>query len=250
MTQSRFLSILAAAAALVFSVPSPVSAQGEDKLALVYNGAFASGAQDFQGALVSAGYRVEYFTDVNSLSEGLGPAALVLFPGTNDAAGSLATFVGEFRPETVRAIAGFVNGGGTYLGVCGGAYIIAREYRTAFDSGTGLGLVPVVAEGFRESDAATILNIRWKDRPRTIYYQLGPRFLGGPEAGARTIATYSDGSAAACSVPGGAGRYLLVGPHPEVLAPNLEPKDIPDGTLENLTDTSDLLADFLAEAGS
>lgn len=228
-----------------FAMPTEATA----KTALVYNGSFASGASDFEGMLTKAGYTVEYFTNVNSLKTKMPSAKVVLFPGTDDNAGSLEDFIQQFEADTIQGLKDFVSRGGRYIGVCGGAYIMSTTYTTAFDSGTGIGLAEFSTEGYSESDEATIIPITWKDTDRTIYYQLGPKMICDEALNSQTIATYEDDSVAACIINVGQGKIFLVGPHPEVLVDNLEESDIPDGTLEDLTDTSDMLTDIMTELG-
>lgn len=220
-------------------------ANNENDRALIYSGKFASGAYDFQDALAAHGYDVDYFENPSSLIKELDSAALVIFPGTNDDAGTLGEFINEFSQETLVSIDRFVRRGGRFLGVCGGAYIASTAYETAFESGKGLGLAPVFSHGYLDNEHATIIDVQWKHKNRTIYYQLGQALTIEDGVNYKIISTYRDGTIAGAIIRIEKGGYYLIGPHPEVLIENLEPSDIKDGSLTRLTDTSDLLDDVI-----
>lgn len=57
--------------------------------------------------------------------------------------------------------------------------------------------------------------MRWRGRPRTLFFQDGPLFLLDNGADATVLATYPNGTVAALVAPFGAGRVGVVGPHPE-----------------------------------
>jgi glutamine amidotransferase-like uncharacterized protein len=244
-SKSRFIFLFVLAASVF--VTSSLFALDTTKIAKVYNGKFASGSADFEGALTVAGYKVQYFSRVNDLEQLAKSTELVVFPGTDDNAGSLDEFISEFSPLSIESLRTFVRNGGKFLGVCGGAYIISKDYHTEFDSGLGLSLVDVTSEGYLSEEGATILDVTWKGKVRTIYYQLGPKFIPLRSSNLRQTATYADGAIAACMISEGRGIYYLVGPHPEVLAKNLDKGDVKDGTLNKLTDTSDLLSDIFRD---
>ncbi len=215
----------------------------------IYNGRFASGATNFEEALIAAGYKVNYFSNINDVTKISNSSALIVFPGTDDNAGPLGDFTKEFSALSVNSLRSYVHNGGAILGICGGAYILSKDYQTEFDSGKGLSLVDVESMGYLKDDAATIVDVIWKGKKRSIYYQLGPEFSPSTKLDAQEIATYADGSIAALTIKQGKGLFYLIGPHPEVLASNLEENDIPDGTLKRLSDTSDLLEDMIRDLG-
>ncbi|MDV9201957.1 BPL-N domain-containing protein [Streptomyces sp. Wh19] len=64
--------------------------------------------------------------------------------------------------------------------------------------------------------------MRWRGTPRTVFFQDGPFFVldehAAAEAGARILATYDNGTAAALVTRYGKGRVAVTGPHPEATA--------------------------------
>lgn len=243
---SSFMLILAVSCLAIAGLP----ASSRTQVALVYNGKYASGAADFEAALVRSGYDVHYFPRVRDLERIPASTAMIIFPGTDDNAGPFEQFIGGFTARSVESLRGFVQNGGRLLGVCGGAYLVSRDYRTEYGSGHGLSLLDIASIAYLADDSPTILDLQWKGRERPIYYQLGPKFLLSAGVQARVTATYADGSIAACIIRQGMGLYYLVGPHPEVLVSDLEQADIPDGSLNRLSDTSDLLDDILLDLGT
>ncbi|GAB2878779.1 BPL-N domain-containing protein [Streptomyces mayteni] len=108
----------------------------------------------------------------------------------------------------------WVRGGGRYLGFCMGGYLAGRD--------PGLGLLPGDSGGYIDSPGAsvttgedTVIRLRWRGRPRHVYFQDGPYFQLADDASATVLATYDNGLPAAVVARSGAGRVGVVGPHPE-----------------------------------
>lgn len=114
-----------------------------------------------------------------------------------------------------RQIRRYVASGGRYLGFCLGGYLAGAT--------PGFGLLPgdtdqyIVTDGATvESTRPTVVDVTWRDRRRSMYFQDGATFQVRPETpGLDVIATYPNGEIAALAVPFGSGRVAVVGPHPE-----------------------------------
>lgn len=108
----------------------------------------------------------------------------------------------------------WLHNGGRYLGICMGAYLAGRE--------PGWGLLPgdtaeyVGSQGATVSSPSdTVVSVRWRGKPRHMYFQDGPYFVLNKGAKATVLATYDNGVPAAVVAPYGAGQVGVVGPHPE-----------------------------------
>ena len=66
-----------------------------------------------------------------------------------------------------------------------------------------------------ESEDDTLVQVCWRGRQRTLYFQDGPYFWVRPDANVTVVATYPNGTIAALVTGFGAGRVGVVGPHPE-----------------------------------
>ncbi|WP_238012426.1 BPL-N domain-containing protein [Dactylosporangium sp. AC04546] len=191
---------------------------GRDRpVALVYRGpASCSGCSEAVAALLAkmpAGYQVRYCgpgEDLPLSAESLAGAVVYAQPG----GGEVRTAWRRLRnsAEDVRA---FVSRGGSYLGFCLGAYLAG--------SGQGYGLLDRVdVDGYiytagasvRDTDD-TVVAVRWRDRPRHMFFQDGAAFHPQPGAPATVLATYDTGVPAAIVATYGSGRVGLTGPHPE-----------------------------------
>jgi glutamine amidotransferase-like uncharacterized protein len=70
----------------------------------------------------------------------------------------------------------------------------------------------------------TFINVLWRGRPKTIYFQGGPSFKfktglsAAKVAKVDVVAKYGNGQIAAAIVPYGAGAVGVMGPHPEASA--------------------------------
>lgn len=184
---------------------------------LIYNGAAADADSAYNIAQLAQdkGYAVVYIANLYRLPDMLEGAAAFVIGGTDDDTSDLREALHDVQDD----LQSYIEGGGRYLGICGGAYVASSgsQWEDGFEAGMGL----VAAESFAYDSDYTdpqIITITWRGTKRTIYYQYGPAFQEDdlPE-NSRILASYTDDarSVAAFVTPAGSGTILLCGPHPE-----------------------------------
>ncbi|GLZ52108.1 BPL-N domain-containing protein [Actinomycetospora sp. NBRC 106378] len=185
-------------------------------LALVYDGpATLPGCPEAVAALLTAhGFDVATVGpdgDRPLEAEVLAGAALYAQPG----GGSLRHAWRHLRRHR-RVLRSWVADGGSYVGFCLGAYLAGR--------GPGLGLLPGDTDQYVTSphatvddpDADALVEVDWRGRRRTLFFQDGARFTRTD--GTDVLARYPGGEVAALVAAYGRGRVGVVGPHPEATA--------------------------------
>lgn len=113
--------------------------------------------------------------------------------------------------DTLRA---WVASGGTYLGFCLGGYLAGAT--------PGFNLLPGDTWQYITAPNATVtsaapsrIEVLWRGRPESLYFEDGPTFWLQPGADVEILATYLGGYPAALVAPFGSGRVGVVGPHVE-----------------------------------
>lgn len=189
----------------------------ERPLALVYNG--PQGCDDCAPTIATVlqnsprNYRVEYVgpgTGTELTAATLARAELYVQPGGgSDLEGTWSDL--EPSADDLRE---WVRHGGSYLGLCFGAYLAG--------SNPGLDLLPGDAYGWAGSkgstvpdDRDTVIPVTWRGEARHMYFQDGPGFTLNASADATVLATYPDGTPAVLVTGYGKGRVGVAGPHPE-----------------------------------
>lgn len=126
---------------------------------------------------------------------------------------------GELEDEWRRvrrdaaAVRDYVAGGGSYLGLCLGAYLAgATPGYDLLPGDTDQWCAQPRADVRHTGDALT--TVRWEGMAREVYVQDAP-VLEVDEARVRVVARYGDGGVAALRCGYGAGRVVVCGPHPE-----------------------------------
>ncbi|WP_051341820.1 BPL-N domain-containing protein [Pseudonocardia spinosispora] len=213
------LGVLPAAAVLVAgcSRASADELGGQAPLALIYGG--PQGCPDCApavAALLRAAprpFRTRYVgpdSGVALTSAVLAQARLYVQPGGG------ADLEGAWRQlrGSAELVRGWVREGGSYLGLCFGAYLAGRN--------PGFDLLPGDTDGYTSSPGAavtddrdTVVDVDWRGQRRHMYFQDGPAFYLNEGAGATVLATYPNGTVAAAVAPYGKGRVGVSGPHPE-----------------------------------
>lgn len=158
--------------------------------------------------------------------EGRLEGAYFIMPGGRD-----LPYVRSLKGKGTSNIRQFVEKGGTYVGVCAGAYFggayvsfdeggplqVTGERELKFYSGTVKG--PVFGSfDYYSKKGAMALEIDWQEK-LAVYFNGGGTFFGGD---AHVIATYSNGHAAIVETRLGKGRALLSGVHFEYLPSDLD----------------------------
>lgn len=165
------------------------------------------------------GLRIRYVGphDEISVRQGLTTAGAVLYvqPGGD---GTVESAWRALRADA-PAVRNFVLGGGRYLGICMGGYLAGTS--PGFDLMNGRDADEHITRPGASvtADGDTLITVRWRGRPATLYFQDGPIFpvdTRRPET--VVLATYRNGDVAAVVAPVGGGKVGLVGPHPEATA--------------------------------
>lgn len=190
--------------------------RGKAPVALVYRGpASVPGCPEAAAALLRSsrwGFDVHYVgpdEDLPLCPQALAGATVYAQPG----GGTLDDGYRHVR-HSRAAIRQFVRSGGRYLGFCLGGYLAGAT--------PGFALLPGDTDQYTASTAATVVSeddtlvqVCWRGRQRTLFFQDGPYFWVRPGAEATVVATYPNGTIAALVTGFGAGRVGVVGPHPE-----------------------------------
>ncbi|WP_235686675.1 BPL-N domain-containing protein [Tomitella gaofuii] len=187
-------------------------------LALVYRGAASSPCcPEAAAALVAAsgyGFDVRFVGEHERLRLSpsvLADAALYVQPG-GGSLGPAWKHLARHR-ETVR---GFVDAGGSYLGLCLGAYLAGAT--------PGFGLLPGDTDQYIRTRGAAVrdthphlVDVTWRGRPRSMYFQDGAEIIVDVPhtAGHEVLGRYPNGAIAALAADFGVGRVAVSGPHPE-----------------------------------
>lgn len=184
---------------------------------LIYDGKIADkdGVEKVAQMAEEQGYPVLYISNLKKLNEKLDKAKAFVIGGTEGDTGDLLEDLYEVQDELKT----YINTGGNYLGICGGAYVASKGSQWADGYETGMGLVNI--ESFAYDQLYTnpqIITINWLGVQRTIYYQYGPAFAyKNLPPNCEVLARYTnpDQDVAAFNASSGAGKIILVGPHPE-----------------------------------
>ncbi len=226
--------------ALETDAPSIVAKEGG--AVLIYNGEVAAeGCPEALAAVAERmGLDVLYFDSADTLFEQLGDAALCMIGGTEN---DLDPLVSQFTPELQAQLQGWIESGGGYLGICGGAYIGSKGWQEDGGFVDMLNLAPVETEEYLSDPDPRIISVDWSGESRAIYYAYGPAFLTDGVPNVEVIATYEDGRTAALDYTRGDGHVILCGPHPEADETWLEDDPAPLNA-DQWADTSDLIQEL------
>lgn len=186
-------------------------------LALIYNG--PQGCNDCAPTIATLlqnaprPFRTRYVgpgTGNPLTAELLATASLYVQPGGGqDLESSWADLSGS--ADDLRA---WIRDGGSYLGLCFGAYLAGTD--------PGFDLLSTPVQGYTDTPGASVtderdavIDVTYRGHERHMYFQDGPAFAVEPPTDANVLATYSNGYAAVMVVPYGKGMVGISGPHPE-----------------------------------
>lgn len=189
-------------------------------------GVWHDGARAIVAALEKSDVTCRVLDRTRLTGETLRPLDAVVLPG--GWAPSQWESAGEAGLANIRR---YVEAGGRCVGVCAGAYLLAREvrydgktypYPLGLFDGVANGPVPGLAPYPEPGTARLTLTAAGEKRGlkplagRNVYYSGGPSFSGG--TGTEVLARYADGSAAAIARPVGKGEIVLIGVHAEIVS--------------------------------
>ncbi|MBF0362697.1 MAG: hypothetical protein HQK49_16880 [Oligoflexia bacterium] len=215
---SLSLPSLVSLVSLLSDTATVEAATVDKKIALVYNGKFADAdaTKALATTLTRNQFEINYFSHPKEIIAKIKTAKLLAIGGTID---EIDPFVTSFSKETVTTIKDFINNGGLYLGICGGGFLASTGWKEESTFVKALSLVPFESDSYIAKPEPKVINVKWKNVNRSIYYQFGPKFLPSnnmiDKLNIKIHAQYDDNSIAACSLNVGQGRVYLIGPHPE-----------------------------------
>ena len=231
-----------------FSSCDKNSIEPDDAYILIYNGKVADVDGVMKIAEISAenGFAVAYISNLRKLPALLASARAFVIGGTDDDTDDLLDDLYEVQDELKT----YIEKGGNYLGICGGAYVASKG--SQWDDGyeTGMGLVDIDCFAYDvDFIDPQIITINWFGSPRTIYYQYGPAFAQSkiPED-SKIFAVYNNlnQDVAIFETTVGQGTVILCGPHPEADATWLldDPEPV---NAHNWKETKDMLQYILMQ---
>jgi glutamine amidotransferase-like uncharacterized protein len=174
------------------------------------------------------GYRVKR-VDADAVNRlGLEPYKVFCVPG-----GDMYEYSRSLTSQGKQRIRTFIQGGGGYIGICGGAYLAAgqviwRGTQLVMDplrlyQGRAMGPVDAIVP-YPDSGMCRI-QMRTRDHPVTatlpdsawVLYYWGPELLPDPLAPVTILGEYAaDRAPAILAFDYGLGRVFLIGTHPEI----------------------------------
>jgi glutamine amidotransferase-like uncharacterized protein len=184
---------------------------------LIYDGevADADGVTKVAEMAEKQGFEVEYISNLRQLPEMLDGAVAFIIGGTDDETTDLLEDLYAVQED----LKSYVENGGCYLGICGGAYVASNG--SQWDDGyeIGMGLVDIESFAYdKEYSDPQIIPITWFGTQRTIYYQYGPAFAKNTiPANSEILAYYNNENqdVAIFKTTIGEGTVIFCGPHPE-----------------------------------
>jgi len=184
---------------------------------LIYNGYIADkdGVEKVAQMAMEKGFEVVYISRLKKLPDLLVNAKAFIIGGTSGDTGDLLEDLADVQDDLKT----YINNGGSYLGICGGAYVASKGSQWSDGYETGMALVDIESFAFDKNYSdAQIITISWKSTDRTVYYLNGPAFSKNDmSANCNALAYYTNVSqdVAVFKTEFGKGNIILCGPHPE-----------------------------------
>jgi glutamine amidotransferase-like uncharacterized protein len=209
--------------------------QGQKPHVLIYQDYVHNNGQLYHALISRYGFSAVGYCDATAIIAGILDPTVNLFvmPGGAD-----LNFCEKLNGPGNRAIRNFVENGGSYLGICGGAYYACQDIVWAkgldheiigprelkFYSGTATGPIPEFMQGMdHEKSWLGAASIFTETQSVTVCYQAGPIFAEPQIDTESVIARYTalpEQPPAIVESQIGKGRVILSSPHIERLMPS------------------------------
>ena len=181
----------------------------------IFNGAgTCEGCGETVGAFFEARHdKVIYLNEKTLNAATLSKIEVYVQPGGSD---DIDETLNALVPAQIRALRQFVNRGGSYLGICAGAYLAARI--SVMGSGKPAYALIELDEVEAEitSSEPTLLPVLWQGKKLWLYSQSGPHLGTTAPTGVTVLGRYQrSGRIAGLITNYGKGKVMLIGPHLE-----------------------------------
>ena len=187
----------------------------QEQYALIYNGPVSDGdsTRAIADVVRQVGLPVRYLSNIEALPAELNNARVFIVGGTED---DVEPLLNAFTADARSALKTYLQNGGRYLGICGGAFVASAGWSEEEGFVPALGLVPATSDDYDGDFSARIFPITWLGEKRQMYYQAGPQFtpVPNPEQ-VKVIAHFQNHQIAALISLYGKGKVAVSGPHPE-----------------------------------
>jgi len=183
----------------------------------IYTGKGASLAKDVMTALRKLNIPFQKVNEKDIFQDKLGNFSIFIVPG-----GWPEKYVYSLITKGYDKIRKFVKNGGKYIGICAGAYLASKKFRTDNGIFIGLELINPTAEmeikkvlpgRMREIKLSKHMLSNGCPHKMKIWYMNGPVFKANKKI--RVIAKYENNNTAIVSSKHGKGDVILFSPHPE-----------------------------------
>lgn len=201
---------------LVFLLLWPFLLSAETAVIFAGAGTCEGCASTVAAMLQQRNYQVHLVNEHQLNAEVLHQADLYVQPGGSDDIMDTLSVLSAYQ---IQAIRDFVAQGGSYLGICAGAYL-AGQYA---DQGAGIRAFGLVEITEIEQELANDNQAQWisillppDHRPTQVYYQAGPHFGHQVPSTGKVTAVYAASKQIAARISSfGKGKVALIGPHYE-----------------------------------
>ena len=210
--ETAILSLLIALLVTSYGCNSLSQESGEVPKAAIYAGKGAVLFEDVAYALELLDIKYETLNERDIKEGWLEQFDFLIVPG-----GYTREYMPALGGMGREAIRNFVQAGGCYIGICGGAYVASERVEVS-GRPEGLGIIDI--RNVRKSSTG-MRKIHLRKHPMTeglgpeleIYYQNGPEIVA--KGNVEEIAAYESGGLATVACSFGKGKVICFSPHPE-----------------------------------
>jgi glutamine amidotransferase-like uncharacterized protein len=181
----------------------------------IFNGAgTCAGCGETVGAFFQQrGDQVIYLNQRTLSAATLAQIQVYVQPGGSD---DIDETLDALSNKQIKALQQFIRQGGSYLGICAGAYLAGR-YSDQNSKKPAFALIDISEVDAEIASAkANLLPVIWQGQTRWLYNQSGPHLGQHAPAGAQVLGRYQrSGRIAGLLTRYGQGKVMLLGPHLE-----------------------------------